>query len=210
MDGTERRGNQVNNRIKTPVSSILDDTMEENGVGPASDDYQVKNVEIVLQLPSHPALLTMVSEFLQELGETTTRLAMVDCQISLDDGDSRELMQLAAEGYEGKFITAMEWFNALMCIAKTSQAIDELGTDEWTFFLGDNHPLSNLAKLVAKSRDLEGHDMTKDEFLIEVKTAALEINAKHYDCDPRVVASIINCDTPEDVIMTLTKKVEDR
>ncbi len=200
----------MNNRIKTPVSSILDDTMEENGVGPASDDYQVKNVEIVLQLPSHPALLTMVSEFLQELGETTTRLAMVDCQISLDDGDSRELMQLAAEGYEGKFITAMEWFNALMCIAKTSQAIDELGTDEWTFFLGDNHPLSNLAKLVAKSRDLEGHDMTKDEFLIEVKTAALEINAKHYDCDPRVVASIINCDTPEDVIMTLTKKVEDR
>lgn len=200
----------MNNRIKTPVSSILDDSMEKNGVGPASDDYQVKNVEIVLQLPSHPALLTMVSEFLQELGETTTRLAMVDCQISLDDGDSRELMQLAAEGYEGKFITAMEWLNALMCIAKTSQAIDELGTDEWTFFLGDDHPLSNLAKLVAKSRDLAAHDMTKDEFLIEVKTAALEINAKHYDCDPRVVASIMNCNTPEDVIMTLTKKVEDR
>ena len=200
----------MNNRLKSPVTNCLDSTIEENGVGPASDEYQVKNVEIVLQLPSHPALLTMVSEFLQELGETTTRLAMVDCDISLDDGDSIDLMQLAAEGYEGKFITAKEWLSTLMCIAKTSQTIDELGTDEWMDFLGDDHPLSNLAKLVAKSRDLKANNMTKDEFLIEVKTAALEINAKHYDCDPRVVASIMNCNTPEDVIMTLTKKVEDR
>ena len=200
----------MNDRIKTPISSILDDSIEENGVGPASDEYQAKNVEIVLQLPSHPALLTMVSQFLQELGETMTRLAMVDCDISLDDGDSRDLMQLASEGYEGKFITAVEWLNALLGLAKTSEIIDELGTDEWTDFLGDDHPLSNLAKLVTKSRDLEGHDMTNDEFLIEVKTAALEINAKHHNCDPVVVASIVRCDTPEDVIEALTKKLEDR
>ena len=199
----------MNNRLRTD-ESVIESTIDGgNGVGPASDDYQVRNVELTLNLPSHPALMTMVSQFLQEVGETTTRLAMIDCGIELD-GDSMDLVEHARAGTQGKFLPAREWMSALLSLAQTSKTIDELSSDEWMNFLGDEHPLSDLAKLVAKARDLEGNGFTKDEFLVEVKSAALKINQKHYKTDPTVVAEILTADSPEDVIVALTKRVERR
>lgn len=166
-------------------------------IGPNNPDYVVKNIEVTINVPTHPAMLTILVDCLEKINETALNLAIRDCNLNQDDPPS-ELLVKAAEGYQGDFMSAEAWARCIAEISSIANEMDRAAASEWIEFFGDDHPMSKLTKMT-----FEKSQSNANEFFSEMKEVAIGINSDCYDDDEVVAANIKNAESPEEVLMVL-------